>query len=248
METVKKISDEDMRNIALAEYYYFSGRPDEASYIVENYLTAKDLAVSLSTCLIYAFANLDLDKILRTKQAIIHIFEAAESADENNSPQYKSYAVFIYVTASVLLHLPLPKDIDSTKHILPMLPTGIRLFALYIKAHALYLNGQYVSCIAVAETALTLEEKNYPISSIYLHLAAVMGYVNIKDMKSAKYHLLEAWKIAQPDDMIKGFSEHHGLLGGMLESVMKRDYPDEFKRIINITHCFSVGWRKHIIP
>ncbi|MCD7854416.1 MAG: LuxR C-terminal-related transcriptional regulator [Clostridiales bacterium] len=125
-----------------------------------------------------------------------------------------------------------------------MLPTGIRLFALYIEAHSYYLSERYDTCIAVAETALALEEKLYPIPSIYLHLVAAMGHINLKEPEQAKEHLLEAWKIAQPDDMIEAFGEHHGLLGGLLEAVMKKEYPDAFKRIIKITYSFSAGWRK----
>ena len=55
---------------------------------------------------------------------------------------------------------------------------------------------------------------------------------------------MNAWSYAQPDDLIEGFGEHHGLLGGMLESVIKPKWPDEFKRIIEITYRFSAGWRR----
>ncbi|MCD8155869.1 MAG: helix-turn-helix transcriptional regulator [Clostridiales bacterium] len=30
----------------------------------------------------------------------------------------------------------------------------------------------------------------------------------------------------------------------MLEAVLRKDYPDDFKRIIAITYSFSAGWRK----
>ena len=30
--------------------------------------------------------------------------------------------------------------------------------------------------------------------------------------------------------------EHHGLLGGMLEAVIKPEWPEDFKRIIDITY------------
>lgn len=56
--------------------------------------------------------------------------------------------------------------------------------------------------------------------------------------------MLEAWNLARPDDLIEPFGEHHGLLGGMLEAVIKKDWPDDFKRIIAITYRFSAGWRK----
>ena len=85
---------------------------------------------------------------------------------------------------------------------------------------------------------------NYPIPTIYLHLAAVMDYMSLKQPERAKAHLLEAWAIAQPDDLIEGFGEHHGLLGGMLESVIKPQWPGDFKRVIDITYRFSAGWRR----
>ena len=55
---------------------------------------------------------------------------------------------------------------------------------------------------------------------------------------------MTAWRIAQPDDLLEGFGEHHGLLGGMLESVIKPRWPEDFKRIIDITYEFSWGWRR----
>ena len=60
----------------------------------------------------------------------------------------------------------------------------------------------------------------------------------------AERHLLDAWELAHPDDLIEGFGEHHGLLGGMLEAVIKQKWPEDFKRIIAITYKFSSGWRK----
>lgn len=86
--------------------------------------------------------------------------------------------------------------------------------------------------------------EQYPIPAIYLHLIAVMDYINQKKQEQAQAHLLAAWALARPDDLIEGFGEHHGLLGGMLESVIKPGWPEEFKRIIAITYRFSWGWRR----
>ena len=38
--------------------------------------------------------------------------------------------------------------------------------------------------------------------------------------------------------------EHHGLLQGLIEACLKSQYPDDFARIIEITHRFSYGWRR----
>ena len=94
------------------------------------------------------------------------------------------------------------------------------------------------------ETAFAMQAETYPIPSIYLHLAAVMDYMSLKKPEEAQAHLLSAWELARPDDLIEGLGEHHGLLGGMLEAVLKKEWPEDFKRIIAITYRFSAGWRR----
>ena len=85
---------------------------------------------------------------------------------------------------------------------------------------------------------------SYPIPAIYLHLIAVMDSMSMKQTGRAEAHLLAAWETARPDDLIEGFGEHHGLLGAMLEAVIKPKWPEDFKRIIGITYRFSSGWRR----
>ena len=70
-----------------------------------------------------------------------------------------------------------------------------------------------------------------------------MDYMRLKKTDLAQEHLLAAWKIARQDDLVEGFGEHHGLLGAMLEAVIKPRWPEDFKRIIDITNHFSKGWR-----
>ncbi len=244
MESIVKMQDGDSRNIALAEYYYFSGQAARASDLAEAYLNHPDMALSLSACWIYAYANLTLNRIARTRQAMTRVQAIVSSVDENTPPPYQALAVCISTGASVLLHLPLPKILSPLKQYIHMLPPGLRLFVLYVEAHHSYLNQQYGACIGIAETALALEGELYPLPTIYLHLVATMGYINLRQPEQAKEHLLKAWQIAQPDDMIEAFGEHHGLVGGMLEAVIKKDFPEDFQRVIAITYSFSAGWRK----
>ena len=96
----------------------------------------------------------------------------------------------------------------------------------------------------VVEATLAMGAENYPIPAIYLHLVAVMDYMRLRRPESAQAHLLAAWDKARPDDLIEAFGEHHGLLGGMLEAVIKPGWPEDFRRIIEITYRFSAGWRK----
>lgn len=242
-EYVESIPDAQLRDIAWAEYYYFSGQPEEAARIAELYLSYEELSLRLSACLIYTYANLSIGQIQRAKHTLAQIQNTLTS-QEQLSPQLQATAVFAITTASVLLHLPLPSGLISLKEHLRLLPPGLRMFALYVQAHQTYLEGEYGKSIGIVETAFAMEGQRYPIPSIYLHLAAVMDYMSLKQPEQAQAHLLAAWKLAQPDDLIEGFGEHHGLLGGMLEAVLKKDWPEDFRRIIAITYRFSAGWRK----
>lgn len=156
------------------------------------------------------------------------------------------------VPSKLLSSLPPPcfytfrcrEKMPLTQDFLPLLPSGLRAFALYVQAHYLYLKEDYGKSIGIVEATLGMGADQYPIPAIYLHLVAVMDYMSLKQTQQAQKHLLAAWEIARPDDLIEGFGEHHGLVGGMLEAVIKPNWPDDFKRIITITYRFSAGWRK----
>lgn len=88
-----------------------------------------------------------------------------------------------------------------------------------------------------------MKQGSYPVAEIFLHVMAAVGWINQHDIQCAKAHFMRAWQIAQPDDLIEMLGEHHGLLQGVLESCLKKDFPQDFARIIKITDRFSRGWR-----
>lgn len=243
-EYVESIQDVRLRDIARAEYFYFSGQAEEAAQLAELYLSHPELSLRLSACLIYAYANLTLGQIPRARQALAGVRGILTSADAHTPLQLRAAAASIVTAAAVLLHLPLPEDVGPLQEHIRFLPPGLRMFALYVQAHHTYLQGDYSKSIGIVETAFAMQTETYPIPSIYMHLVAVMDYMSLKQPEDAQAHLLTAWELARLDDLIEGFGEHHGLLGGMLEAVLKKDWPEDFKRIIAITYRFSAGWRK----
>ena len=230
------------RDIAMAEYHYFSGQPEAAAMETERYLKCDDLGARLSACLLFAYANLSLGRIQQARFALHELNTAL--ADSNDSPEVRAASAFVAAAGAVLLHLPLPEGLPASQDFLPQLPMGSRAFALYVYAHFLYLQKEYGASLGLVEGALAMSAGQYPIPAIYLHLVAVMDAMSLKQTDRARSHLLAAWDLARPDDLIEGFGEHHGLLGGMLESVIKPRRPEDFKRIIEITYRFSSGWRK----
>ena len=243
LEAVEAMAEGPRRDIALAEYHYFSGQPEAAAKKAEPYLTSPDTGARLSSCLIYAFANLSLKHIQRAEFALGELNALLDGAGEQ-VPHFRAAAAFVAFAGTVLLHLPLPEEMPQAESFLPLLPPGLRAFALYVQAHYLYLKKEYAHSAGIVEATLAMGAASYPIPAIYLHLIAVMDYMSMKQTGQAEAHLLAAWETARPDDLIEGFGEHHGLLGAMLEAVIKPKWPEDFKRIIGITYRFSSGWRR----
>lgn len=243
LDAVEDMVAGTQRNIAMAEYHYFTGKPEAAAKEAEAYLTCPDMGARLSACMIYAYANLPMGQIQHSRFALGEL-NAALAAAGKRSPQLRAASAFSASMGTVLLHLPLPEEMPEAERFLPLLPPGVRAFALYVQAHYLYLKGEYAQSAGIVAATLAMGAASYPISAIYLHLVAVMDYMSMKQSDRAEAHLLAAWELARPDDLIEGFGEHHGLLGGMLEAEIKPKWPEDFKRIIDITYRFSAGWRK----
>lgn len=242
-KTIRALEDGPRKDIAWAEYYYFSGQAEKAALYAEKYLDDEDGAVRMSACFIYAYACLTMGRTEHSYATLGKIKEALEKR-KDEMPQVSIMESFVAFGSVVLLHLPLPDEIPQVVEFLPMLPSGVRSFALYIQAHYLYLKEEYEQSVGIVEATLAMGAEQYPIAAIYLHLIAVMDYMSLKKPEYAQMHMLRAWETARPDDLIEGFGEHHGLLGGMLEAVIKPEWPDDFRRIIDITYRFSAGWRR----
>ena len=243
METVSKMKTGPQKDIALAEYHYFSGQAEKAMQETERYLTSPDGGIRLSACWIFAYSCLSIGRIDRARRALQEIKNTLADSGKT-APSARAIEAFVAFGAAVLLHLPLPEEMPPTEEFLPLLPPGVRAFALYVQAHYLYLKEEYAHSAGIVEAALAMGASAYPISAIYLHLVAVMDFMSMKQTDRAQAHLLTAWEIARPDDLIEGFGEHHGLLGAMLEATIKPTWSEDFKRIIDITYRFSSGWRR----
>lgn len=242
-ETIARMEAGPKKDIALAEYHYFSGQAEKAMQETEGYLTAADGGIRLSACLLFAYACLSMGRIDHARSSLGEIRRTLASGGETD-PAARAMEAFVAFAAAVLLHLPLPEEMPPAESFLPLLPPGLRAFALYVQAHYLYLKEDYANSAGMVEGALAMGASAYPISAIYLHLVAVMDYMSLKATEKAQTHLLTAWEIARPDDLIEAFGEHHGLLGAMLEAAIKPDWLEDFKRIIDITYRFSSGWRR----
>ena len=235
------IPDADSRAVAAAEALYFRGQAASAAAAVRPYLVAPDPALRYSACFICGYASLSLNRIADARRCLAGILDAPTN---NESSAIRAAHMLFASASSVLLHLPSPYSADEFYPVAALLPEGLRLFASYVMAHALYLRGEYGRCLGMAENALVMKQGSYPISELFLHLVASMGCMSLKDVAAAKAHFEAAWRVASPDGLIELIGEHHGLLQGLIETCLKAQRPDDFARIIEITYRFSYGWRR----
>lgn len=244
MDLIQSLTDPDDREMALAEYYYFSGQPDATVKHAALYLNHPNSMLRLSAGLLCTFANLSLNQINSARMGLDNLRSNLEKAlREEKNPKNLAMTLFVANAGTTLLHLPLG-DIPSVAENLTELPKGMRLWGCYVLAHRAYLKQEYERSLGIAETCLMLSTKVYPIAMIYLNLVAAMAAMNLKDRDLAQEHLMSAWELAKPDDLIEGLGEHHGLLQGLLETCLREKYPKDYKRIIEITYNFSYGWRR----
>lgn len=233
------IEDADARNIALSELAYFQGRPADALELARPYLNATDPGLKTSACLLSVYANLPLGQIAQARHAMGLLEEPLPAQDKRAA----AYSAFALSAARTLLHLEAPPT-PPTHSQLALIGEGNRMFCLYVVAHRAYLQGEWSYALGCAESALAMPSGQHPIPQIYLHLVACMAAMSLKQIDRAKGHFARAWELSKPDRLIEGIAEHHGLLGGLIETLVKPANPEAYHAIIDITYRFSAGWRR----
>ena len=243
-EFIDSIADADDRAIAWGEYYYYSGQAERAARAMEPYQDSADPMLRGAANLVGFFANFARGDTALAMRACKRLLADLHGDDRTQSaPLQRAIGALVVTTASVLLHLPVASDVDLHA-CMACLPDGLKLWACYLLAHKAYLEKNYNGSLAIAELALAICPERYPVPSIYVHLVAAMDLMSLKRVVEARQHVAQAWTLAQPDDLIEPFGEHHGLLQGMVERFFQEEDPEAFDRIIAITYAFSAGWRK----
>lgn len=242
IEFIESIDDVPQKEMAYAEYYYFSGRHEKAVEYAEMYLNCEDIMLKLSASLIYTFANLSLDRIHSARFGLERLKEYLKEAMlEETDKKTRACCVFVATAAHTLLHIPVG-DLPPLAEYLSEFTKGMQLWGAYVLAHKAYLVKDYQRSLGIVQTCLMTCSKVYPIAMIYLNLVVAMDLMNLKETDKAEVYFMKVWEISRPDNLIEGIGEHHGLLQGLIETCMKKDYPEDYARIINITYKFSAGW------
>lgn len=233
--------------MAQAEFCYYSGNDEQCCTLAAAYLNSDDPALRLSAAWLIGYASLSLGRIDRSRAVLASIWEYMGQIDSScaggSTELFRASVALVSAGSAVLLHLP-TSACEDLKASLRYLPESLRMLGIYVLAHSEYLAGDYEHSLGLAESALLFCEQTHPIPEIYLRLIMVMNLMSLRRPDEAEVQLRDAWETARHDGFVRPFAEHHGLLQGMVERVLRDEDPAAFKRIIDITYRFSEGWRQ----
>ena len=229
-KAAESFADRDFREIAIAEFYYFTGQAQKCSDLVEIYIMSSRLELKLSACMLYVYSNLTLGNAKASERGLEIIREclrkemAAPTSERNTA-----YCVFAGYMGTVLLHLS-TEELPDMKKYMSSLPQGLRIFAANVISHDLYLKGEYSRALGICDAALFSCKEIYPVGMIYLYCVTAMCEISLKNQAEAEKAILTAWKLAEKDELIEPFIELHGLLQGLLESCIRKEKLEMMKK------------------
>ena len=241
-KAAESFEDRDFREIAIAEFYYFTGQAQKCSDQVDIYIMSSRLELKLSACMLYVYSNLTLGNAKASERGLEIIRECLrKEMVAPTSERNTAYCVFAGYAGTVLLHLS-TEELPDMKKYMSSLPQGLRIFAASIISHTLYLNGEYSRALGICDAALFSCKEIYPVGMIYLHCVTAMCEISLKNPAEAEKAILTAWKLAVKDELIEPFIELHGLLQGLLESCIRKENPEMYRKISDAVITFSRGW------
>lgn len=241
---IDTLSETQTREMALAEYYYFTGMHSESEAITSRYINHSDLNLKMSAWFMYVFSNLFLNRQEKAMKGLDVIYGMINSDLSSCTDQgAQAMLVFVANAGNVLLHLKV-SGVPSLNNYLSLLPPGLKIFGCYVMAHQAYLNGEYEKGIGIVETSLALEGEDYMIPTIYLYLSGAMNAMSLEKVELGKDFFRKAFTLAKDDGLFEPIGEHHGLLQGLIEICLKKSEKTYYEKIIGITYKFSYGWRR----
>ena len=244
-ETIEEIEDQELAQIAWAEYYFFSAKAKECVEIVEKYLNHEDVILRLSADMLYTFSNLTLGDAFAAQYAREDVYRCFEKIMKENTPiEEKASCVFAYYVISIFIHIPPQEEIPPLEQYISYLPIGQRLFAISLLAHQTYLKQEYAKAKGIVQGAFFMADGSYPIAMTYLNCVQAMCQINLKEQEEAIQSVDYAWQRAKLDGFMEPFIEYHGLLQGVLEVCIRKKEPDVYKKLMDGVIAFSRGWMK----
>jgi hypothetical protein len=125
------------------------------------------------------------------------------------------------------------------------LPTYLKGEAFSFQTHYLYFAKEYKSAFDIARAALTFfpPENGMTNMSINLRFICAMSCCALDRQDEASIYLMGLMKDCLPNGFITPFAEHLLDLGGLLERLLEREYPEYYDAVTGLTKLVIPNWR-----
>lgn len=239
-QAVKNLLDEEERMMAWAGHFYFQGKQEQALNAAQLGFGSQSAEIRLTARWIHAMAAIGCGDRETCLSDFSEIVREGKSAQDD---AVRVESEFIVMVSKIYFHDE-AADMASLLPCFASLPEGTRYFALYARAHALYLRREYRQAIGEVEAALALMQNIYPIAAIYINIVGAMASISIIGNRDAQRFFDAAWEIAMEEGYIEPFAEHHGMLQGLVEKKIRASQPQLYEHISELVYRFSRGWMK----
>lgn len=245
MEYINSIADEDDRNIAMGEYYYYTGQAEKSAQILEPYLSSEDIFLKYSAETTYVFVNISLGRINLARFTISQMsVQNKELLSSDADIRIKAIGVLSAHALMVILHQPYEVALPPLEEYLRYLPRAMKLWACYVLAYKAYQEKNYEKALGIADLSLALSAEEYPIPTIYCCLVEIISLMGLMRIKEAKERFNQLWDYAKADGFVEIIGEHYGILQGIADTSLKKTDPEAFELLMKSVRSFGVNWIK----
>ena len=232
--------DEIRRRIGEAELLYYRGEIREASERFQALSDSEAFSGSIASLLcrsICALADGNVHTLLDNYRSV-KLLRGILPQDDPLRSMTEYYLLYVNILIHNVPDIHFPQfGIDAFS-----VPDALKPMAFYAYAHYLMEIGDIGRAIGMAEGALILSGRDYPIAEIDLCLLISTGYMLRAAWDKAEYYFRHAWEKAKPDGLLMPFAEHRRMLFGMLEKCLRYEEPAAYKRIQELAVSYHKHW------
>ncbi len=242
LKFINAIGNADDRQLALSEYYYYTGEFEKCSEIAEIYADYHNPAVKFASALLGLCSNIHLHHSHKTQFAVETVVETLERDRVLVAePEFHASRVFSAWIIETQFHINI-HDLPPLENYMRWLPGGHKAYAGYLMAYTATLKKDFGRALGLAEAALAFRPLDYPIATIYLYIIKAVAHMNLMQVELAKQSFKTAWEIAQPNGFIVPFAEHYNLFQGLAEVCLKTTDLKSFQKIQKLVKAYNIGW------
>ena len=244
LERIKHIKNPELQDMALTEYYYFTCQHERAVTKAVSYLYHEDLKTQIGAWLIYIFGNMAMGNTDLAKTGIEHLRTITDRKPESEDAKEIQ---LLLAGVKLMLHFPISEEEHQQIADREGLCDEVgRLFGCYLMEQEAWKNGEYERAIGGVEAILLLIKNDFPLYFLYLYLTAASAALHLKDLSRAEAYFDKAWELARADGFYGPMGEQHGHLSVLVEKKIRKEDPEAYKKIMEVTHQYRTGWRSMI--